>query len=101
KSGKARLWRILVSESAHLIWKLRCERVIANENRLFTSQEVGNKWIHAINGRLDMDIKLTHEHYKSKSKNRRMVLNTWRKVLSGEDSLPRDWTKLSRVLVGI
>ncbi|KAJ3817970.1 ribonuclease H-like domain-containing protein, partial [Lentinula raphanica] len=25
-SGKSRLWRILVSETAYLIWKLRCER---------------------------------------------------------------------------
>ncbi|KAF8232888.1 hypothetical protein L208DRAFT_1559624 [Tricholoma matsutake] len=26
------LWRILISKSAHLIWKLCCERVIRNKN---------------------------------------------------------------------
>ncbi|KAL4255818.1 hypothetical protein AB1N83_014347 [Pleurotus pulmonarius] len=101
KTGEARLWKILISESAHLIWKLRCERVISNENRPFTSREVENKWVHAMNERLDLDKKLTHERYKSKSKKKRTVLNTWRRVLSGEDSLPRDWTTISGVLVGI
>jgi hypothetical protein len=30
-TGKNRLYKILVSESAFLIWKLRCERTIGNK----------------------------------------------------------------------
>ena len=40
--GGKRLWRIIVSESAYLIWKLRCERVIQNGNTAFSIQEVNN-----------------------------------------------------------
>jgi len=31
---KNRLYRILITESAHLIWVLRCERRIANEDTI-------------------------------------------------------------------
>ncbi|KAF9490617.1 hypothetical protein BDN71DRAFT_1484416 [Pleurotus eryngii] len=53
--GGDRLWRILISESAYL-------RVIQNENTLFTTQEVNNRWIATINTRLDLDREMTNEH---------------------------------------
>jgi hypothetical protein len=42
--GANRLWRILVSESAHLIWKLHCERVIKHGNTPYITEEISNRW---------------------------------------------------------
>ncbi|KAI0743383.1 hypothetical protein C8Q80DRAFT_1337860 [Daedaleopsis nitida] len=49
------LWAILASESAYLIWKLRCERVIQNDGRNFTTREVTNRWYSTIDLRYDLD----------------------------------------------
>jgi ribonuclease HI len=48
--GATRLLQILLSESAHLIWVLRCERVI--QDRSHTTSEIKNRWTRAINIRL-------------------------------------------------
>jgi hypothetical protein len=58
KSGDSRLFRILVSESAHLTWKLRCERRIARNDspeEHHTQAEIHNRWLQAINNRLTLD----------------------------------------------
>jgi len=47
-AGENRLWKILIAESAYLIWVLRCERVIANEGNPFTETEVQNRWVKMI-----------------------------------------------------
>ena len=48
------LFRILITESAHLIWVLRCERRIArgnNPNNHHTAEAVKNRW-YKINERM-------------------------------------------------
>ncbi|KAJ6475887.1 hypothetical protein DFH09DRAFT_1253527 [Mycena vulgaris] len=82
-SGVNRLFRILISESAFLIWKLRCERVI--QDKLHSSSEVQNRWIHLLN----------------KKTLPTLVLSTWRHILLEEHKLPDDWLREPRVLVGI
>lgn len=99
--GGKRLWRIIVSESAYLIWKLRCERVIQNENTPFTTQEVNNRWLATINARLDLDREMTNENLGKHKLKTKVVLQTWKGALSEEKPLPRNWTKLNGVLVGI
>ncbi|KAF9487573.1 hypothetical protein BDN71DRAFT_1404525 [Pleurotus eryngii] len=99
--GGDRLWRILVSESAYLIWKLQCERVIQNENTPFTTQEVNNRWTATINARLDLDCEMTNENLGKHKLNTKVVLQTWKGALHKEKNLPRNWTKLNGVLVGI
>ena len=47
KSGTDRLLQILISEAAHLIWVLRCERVIQEQTH--APQEVKARWIKVIN----------------------------------------------------
>lgn len=62
--GKNRLIRILIAESAHLIWKLRCERRIKNEDNpeLFhTETEIHNRWLATINKRLTIDCITTNK----------------------------------------
>jgi len=67
KPGKSRLYRILVSESAHMVWKLRCERIIQNEDQAMPKEQVHNRWLKAINDRLNLDCQMTHPKYQKKA----------------------------------
>jgi ribonuclease HI len=56
--GKNRLFRILISESSYLIWKLQCERRIQhgdNPEQKHTRTEIHNRWLATINKRLRID----------------------------------------------
>ena len=55
KRGADRLLQILISEAAHLIWVLRCERVI--QEQAHTMQKVKARWLKLLNRRL-MDDKI-------------------------------------------
>ncbi|TFY59887.1 hypothetical protein EVJ58_g5494 [Rhodofomes roseus] len=107
KSGDTRLYRIIMTESAYLIWKIRCERVIGgaeNPNQpLPTLQEIQGRWLHAINDRLATDCQLTNsDKYGNKAIRQSLVERTWGGVLKNEDTLPPNWAKgKSEVLVGI
>ncbi|KAJ7202207.1 hypothetical protein B0H12DRAFT_1036051, partial [Mycena haematopus] len=57
----ARMYRILISESLYLIWKLRCECVIGRGGEPPTENEIHNRWVHMINERLEIDKNLTNE----------------------------------------
>jgi ribonuclease HI len=46
-AGTTRLFRLLVSESAHLIWRIRCERVIQGKGAV-SQREIYNRWLKAI-----------------------------------------------------
>ena len=100
-----RLYRIVVSESAYLIWKLRCEwRIERDEDqaRLHTESEIVACWLHMINGRLRIDcLMASTKRYGRKAVNRDMVEQTWRNVLHDERGLPDDWVLDSGVLVGM
>ncbi|KAJ7913072.1 RnaseH-domain-containing protein [Mycena leptocephala] len=100
----ARLYKILISESTHLIWKLRCEFVVGREGiEPASKQEVHNRWVHTINERLKIDRNLTDvvrygkQYYFAPS----VVLETWKGVLEDEDHLPDNWLRGPGVLVGI
>lgn len=94
-----------MTESAHLIWKLRCERCIAKgDDPTFshTDTEIHNKWVSALNKRIAIDCALT-----DKTKYGRMaipegtVYRTWRRCLKNESDLPEKWIKSLGVLVCI
>ena len=97
KQGMDRLLQILVSESAHLIWVLRCDRVI-NE-RSHTPGEIQSRWLRAINSRLINDkIVATKIHHGKTSL--KLVKSTWAKALQKECPIPQDWVHHREVLVG-
>ncbi|KAL1739946.1 hypothetical protein HDZ31DRAFT_48483 [Schizophyllum fasciatum] len=96
-----RLWTIIVSCSAYLIWKLRCERVIQNENREFHEREVEARWYAEMNGRLDLDRRMTHKRFEKRRLPEGLVEFTWRPVIPNYESLPPKWVSNSGVLVGI
>jgi hypothetical protein len=103
--GRTRLFQILVTEAAHLIWKLRCERVIKLENNpdLFhCTTEIHNRWVACINIRLKHDRILADPvRYGKKAIKPDLVLKTWSGVLMDEHNLPDDWIRQTGVLVGI
>lgn len=100
-AGTTRLHRIIVSESAHLVWKLRNERVI-QEKEPASAREIRGRWLKAINSRLVVDAALTNNtKYSKKAIKKDLVLRTWSKVLQNEEQLPKDWTRETGVLVGI
>jgi ribonuclease HI len=102
-AAKARLYRILITESMYLIWKLRCKCVIGRNGEPPTANEIHNRWVHTINERLEIDNNLTNELKFGKQYilPRKLVLDTWRATLHTEKDLPRDWLNKAEVLVGI
>ncbi|KAJ6618924.1 hypothetical protein B0H10DRAFT_2371884 [Mycena sp. CBHHK59/15] len=99
--GTTRLFRIVVSESAHLIWRLRNERVI-QEKDAASEQEIHNHWRKTINNRLHLDCVLTNNgKYGKRALKKALVKSTWKKVLKDEDALPKEWYRETRVLVGV
>lgn len=105
RPGANRLYRILMTESAHLIWVLRCERRIKHAdmpNANISEIEAHNKWVHKINTRLTLD-KITSDKMKFKklATNPDTALQTWSGVLDDEQNLPENWLRRSGVLVGI
>ncbi|EPS94062.1 hypothetical protein FOMPIDRAFT_1134930 [Fomitopsis schrenkii] len=100
----ARFWRILVSESAHLIWRLRCERVIghSDDNRWqHTKESIANRWLTMMNSRLRQDVAGTNHKFGRLALKKGLVSRTWEHVLKEEESLPANWSTQRRVLVGI
>ena len=98
-----RFVKICVLESAYLIWKIRCERVIErgdNNEAWHTKQEARSRWYAALNRRLKMDKALTSRKLGMKAIERRVVLETWRGVLSGNANEEEDWLGIPGVLVG-
>ncbi|KAJ7927946.1 ribonuclease H-like protein [Mycena leptocephala] len=95
------LFRILISETAHLIWKLRCTRVIDRGNdpsKYFTKTELQNKWLHCINSRLRSDALLTDtKKYGNRALKIRKVMDTWRGVVKDPKNLSDTSIRQSRV----
>jgi hypothetical protein len=102
--GKTRLLKVLITEAAHLIWKIRCERAIQRGNepdKRHTEAEIENKWNAAINTRLKMDRLHTDKiRYGKRAIQEKIVLQTWSRVLENEGNLPDNWIQSTGVLVG-
>ena len=87
--GATRLLKILISESAYLIWTLRCERTIHGKDH--TNKQIEATWLRIINKRLSEDKTtatkvLRKEHYITK------VRDTWERALYKRyGDLPEDW----------
>ncbi|KAJ7781921.1 hypothetical protein DFH07DRAFT_728803 [Mycena maculata] len=102
KQGTQRLYRILMSESAYLIWKLRNEWRITQNGTPASEQEILNRWKSTINQRPQVDLVLANRPRKGKhpALTPQLVINTWSGTLDNELNLPADWTWEHRVLVG-
>ncbi|KAI0710983.1 hypothetical protein C8Q76DRAFT_572527, partial [Earliella scabrosa] len=96
-----KLWAVLCSESLHLVWKLRCERVIQNEGAEHSEAEIENRWRAAVNARLTLDRRTAARAIGRKALNAERVAKIWGPVVEGLDRLPKEWVLDCGVLVGI
>ena len=110
KNGKSddglnRLFRIIVSESMYMIWKIRCERSITWNNdptKFHAQHEIHNKWLQTINSRLKTDsLQTNRKIFKKKTIEPKTVLKTWKKCLSENMHYTKNWCGKTGVLVGI
>ncbi|TBU38142.1 hypothetical protein BD309DRAFT_931206 [Dichomitus squalens] len=95
------LWTVLWSEAVHLIWKLRCERVILRKGEPHEKQAVINAWYATIERRLTLDRRTA---VLAKGKNdlkQGDVALIWAPVIESYKDLPEGWVGNSGVLVGI
>ncbi|KAJ3817209.1 RNase H-domain-containing protein [Lentinula raphanica] len=86
--GESRLYRIIVSESAHLIWKLRNERVI-NQTDPLPRERIEKRWRTTIHGRYQIDCILATSRFGKKKLPTKVKKRTWGKVIHVEH-LPSD-----------
>jgi hypothetical protein len=93
-----RLLQIFISEAAHLVWVLRCERVIQESN--IDEQEITTRWHRAINTRLTTD-RINAYQAKRDYKHTKLAELTWKKVLQQNGTLPMNWFRNREVLVGM
>jgi len=104
-TGANRLYAILVSESAHLIWRLRCKWKIsegAAPEKIPSDDAVKKMWLQNINRRLQLEMLQTDKlRYGRKALNSTLVEKTWWGVLRDQELLSDDWLKGTGVLVGI
>jgi hypothetical protein len=75
-----------MSESAYLIWKVRCERVIREET--ITPAEVSRRWEHMLTARADLDRNMSNPKYGRKALNKNLVRSTWKGILDNENNVP-------------
>jgi len=106
RPGATRLLRIVISECAFQVWKLRCERLLNGSpetpEKVISPQEAMNRTRSIINSRLDEDIALTNKkRYGKEAIPEKHVLSTWNGTLQNESSLPENWLRANGVLVGI
>ncbi|KAJ6528047.1 hypothetical protein B0H19DRAFT_1334165, partial [Mycena capillaripes] len=100
--GAERLYRILMSEAAYLIWRLRNERVIQRDGEPATEQEIVNRLNYQVNYRLQVDTTMANRPSEGKKPALapKRVLETWSGILDNESGMPANWLREPRVLVG-
>ncbi|KAH9047827.1 ribonuclease H-like protein [Lactarius vividus] len=96
-NAATRLLQITISETVHLIWVLRCERVI--QDLQHSPREIKARWLKAINRRLTDD-KITATKIKRKIPFTQLVEATWEEALRKSSDLPDRWIFNREVLVG-
>jgi len=99
KRGIKRLLQILLSKSTHLIWVLRCERVI--QECQHSIPEIQARWFKAINVQLTED-KITATCVIWNKSYTSLVSSTWEPILSQDSDVPFpcNWLSNLEVLVG-
>ena len=104
-AAKNRLYRILITESVHLIWVLRCERRIAggdDPGGPHTEESVRTRWHRRVNERMQIDCLLTNEYlYEGKALKTKRVYDTWAKCSTNTEDLHCEWCRHPGVLVGM
>ncbi|HEV7736711.1 MAG TPA: hypothetical protein VGO47_04975 [Chlamydiales bacterium] len=104
ETGKNRLFQILVSESAHLLWKIRCQWVIgedANPNHKPCRNEALNRWTKMLIDRINGEILAANNPSLRKAASRRVVHKTWKAFVRFRHGKVVPMEDLPRFLVGM
>jgi hypothetical protein len=96
--GASRLLRILISESAHLIWALRCDTTI--NGKRYTKDKIRSRWMSNINKRLQCD-RLTARKITRTATFENLISATWSKIITINNPKQKNWVTALEVLVGI
>ena len=97
--GRSRLLRIIIGEAAHLIWVLRCEKVI--QEKTHSPDSIKRRWLDKIQRKFDTDRVIASKLDRCQ-KTKTTVRSTWKdltKLADEQDQL--DWVQNPKVLVGI
>ncbi|EPS92509.1 hypothetical protein FOMPIDRAFT_8547, partial [Fomitopsis schrenkii] len=89
KAHHARLWRILISESAYIIWRLRCTRVIEHEgqdNWEHSEKAITTLWLTTLNKRVRQDAAGTSGNFGGLAPRKELASDTWADVIENEAS---------------
>ena len=92
--GQTRLLQILISEASHLIWVIRCERVI--HDREHTAQEIGMRWKQKINEKLTTD-RITATKIKRDKQTTTLTNATWEEALKKQNITHKNWLNRQEV----
>ncbi len=95
------LWCIICTEALHLIWKLRCERVIQKEGKEFTESEITNRFYSTLESRLNLDRRTAAMSRGKRALKPNDVVRIWSPIIENGSQLPPKWVTNSGVLVGI
>ncbi|EJD44967.1 hypothetical protein AURDEDRAFT_64801 [Auricularia subglabra TFB-10046 SS5] len=102
--GAERAYRIVVSESAFLAWKVRCEKRIEHEDEpdwAPSPAEVKRRWYDVINKRIANDRLLTNKRrYGRQAIRSGTVLETWADLIKNVGVLTEEILRQPGVLVG-
>ncbi|KAG2748708.1 RnaseH-domain-containing protein [Suillus brevipes Sb2] len=96
--GASRLLRILIAESAHLIWTLRCDTTI--NGTTFTKENIKSRWQANINKRLQCD-RLTARKITRTKAFENLISATWSDIITTNNPKQKNWVTALEVLVGI
>ncbi|KAJ7857002.1 hypothetical protein B0H13DRAFT_2575073 [Mycena leptocephala] len=77
--GTTRLYKILITESAHLIWRIRNEQVIQQTGSAPLTK-IRNRWLKIINNSIDCAMTDKFK-YEKKALKMLLVKRTWKKLL--------------------
>ncbi|TFK92580.1 hypothetical protein K466DRAFT_624447 [Polyporus arcularius HHB13444] len=103
KPATENLWCIICTEAAHLIWKVRCERVIQRDGEELTESEITNRFYAALETRLNLDRRTAARAYGlgKKALKPHEIENIWLPIIADGNELPPKWVVDNGVLVGI
>ncbi|EKM49504.1 uncharacterized protein PHACADRAFT_55287, partial [Phanerochaete carnosa HHB-10118-sp] len=80
-TAASRLYRILLSKFAYLIWKLCCERHIKHTNlKVSFETELCNRWSSTIQCRYDLDWAMTNDCFGKKTLDGKVAAQTWNSI---------------------
>ncbi|OSD06063.1 RnaseH-domain-containing protein [Trametes coccinea BRFM310] len=105
KPGPTRLVRTVIPEAAHLVWKLRCRRVIewaAQPLRRYSVAEVRNEWIAMLNKRVrEEQLAAAAPFLKPNKITVGKIRETWTPLLDTSEVADESWAEDPGVLVGM